>query len=260
MAAVYEARTRDAERVAVKVLHAELATVNGVRTRFLREAQVANRIEHDGVVRMRDAGEEDGIVYLVMDLLEGRTLEAELRARGGTLPAPRAFRVTADVLAVLSAAHEKGIVHRDVKPANVFLTTADDVRVLDFGLARRIGDSRSTPVGDLVGTADFMSPEQARGRNAEVDARSDVFSVGAMSFTMITGELVHASGSPVDRLIAAATRQARTIRSVCPDVPDAVAHVVDMALWFDPNDRWASAAEMRTAVLEALRGTTGAAQ
>lgn len=248
-AAVYEATATNGEAVAVKVLHPELAADSQARHRFLRESAVGNDVGHPDVVRVLDAGEDSAAgVYLVMELLAGRTLEDEWRDAGGILDEARVVVVATSVLDVLDAAHQRGIIHRDVKPANVFVTNAGSIKMLDFGVARLLSHPRSTPTGDALGTAEFIAPEQARGLSRDVDARTDLYSLGATMFTLLTGRYVHPTSNPLERLILAATRPVASVMSVRPDLAEDIGHVIDLALAFDRSERWPSARDMRDAL------------
>ena len=175
MASVYEAtHLRNANRVAVKVLHRELALDPGLRARFLREGYAANSVEHQGTVRILDDDiSEDGAIFLVMELLDGETLEARWERTGRKLGVAEVLDLGCQLLDVLAAAHARGIVHRDLKPENLFLTREGRLKVLDFGVARlREGSPTRTRTGAVFGTPAFMPPEQALGRANEVDALS----------------------------------------------------------------------------------------
>jgi serine/threonine-protein kinase len=251
-AAVYEATHRNGMRVAVKVLHPEIAEDANAKRRFLREGYIANRIDHPGVVRILDDDEDaDGTTFISMELLRGRTLDDE-RTPGVPFGVERSIDVVSRVLDVLAAAHRAKIVHRDVTPANVFLVHDGAVKVLDFGIARLLDHPRTTPTGDAMGTAEFVAPEQARGRNGEIDARSDVYAAGAILFTLLTGRYVHSTKNPLERLVLAATTSAPAIRSAMPGLSDDLAHVVDIALSFERGQRWESAGAMRQALREAV--------
>ena len=254
-ASVYAATHRAGKRVAIKVLHAALGASEEVRRRFLKEAYAANAVGHPGVVGVSDDDvTEDGAPFLVMDLLEGETVEARRKKAGGKLDVRGALFVAEEALGALAAAHAKGIVHRDLKPENLFMTDDGQVKILDFGIARfrEPGDeSTATQTGLTMGSPAFMAPEQARGRWSEVDARSDVYSMGATMFVLLSGRLVHGRRSLNEALIEAATRPAPPLSSVAPDVPEAVAAVVDRALAFEREQRWADAGAMREAVREA---------
>ncbi len=256
MAAVYAATHRNGNRAAVKILHEELASIPEIRTRFLREGYVANTVAHAGSVRVIDDDtDEDGTTYLVMDLLEGETLAERWERRGKRLFAAEVCTIADHLLEVLAVAHEKSIVHRDVKPENIFLTNDNKTKLLDFGFAR-VTDaaqqvSAQTGVRLTLGTPAFMPPEQAAGRWADVDPRSDLWALGATMFTALSGQYVHEGRTVSDVLIAAATKPARSLRSVAPHLPPAVVAVVERALAFDKPMRWPDARAMQKAVREA---------
>jgi serine/threonine-protein kinase len=190
-------------------------------------------------------------VFLVMELLEGETLEARCQRKGGKLPAGEVLSIASQLLDVLAAAHAKDIVHRDVKPENLFLTKTSALKVLDFGIARvrelsqRSGATRG---GDTIGTPNYMPPEQARGRWDELDARSDLWAVGATMFALLTGRCVHEAETVPEVLLAAMTKTAPPVRTVVPQLPEPVAAVVDRALAFDRVARWPDARAMQEAV------------
>ncbi len=252
MAAVYAAAHLDGRRVALKVLHSELARRPSVRTRFLREGSVARRIPHPGVTRIFDAG-EDGhdTVFLAMELLGGETLQFRLERLGGTLPLLEALSHLDRLLDVLDAAHEQGIVHRDVKPENLFLTVEGVLKVLDFGIARVLDGMGGTRSGQLLGTPAFMSPEQANGHIRLIDGRSDLWSAGAVFFTLLTGVEVHPGSTPAEQMIYAATQHAPPLESRAPWIAADLRHVIDTALAFEREARWPTARAMQ----QALRAT-----
>jgi serine/threonine-protein kinase len=259
MGAVYAARHRNGARAAVKVLHPELARRADVRERFLREGYAANRVEHRGAVQVLDDdtvkdGPDEGTAYLVMEILEGESLEERIE-RGPPLTEVELLRILNDVLAVLEAAHEHGVVHRDLKPANLFLNkdpSGPGVKVLDFGLAR-LEELRSvTGVGLALGTPSFMAPEQANGRTAEIEARTDIFAVGATAFSILAGRGVHQAEGLLELVARMGTLPAPKLREVAPNVSESVARIVDRALEFKREDRYPSAAAMRADVQEAL--------
>jgi serine/threonine-protein kinase len=253
MAAVYAATHRNGKRVAVKILHGSLSSNQEVRSRFLREGYLANKVEHEGAVSvLDDEVTDDGSVFLVMDLLEGETLDARWQRKGRSLPANEVLGIADHLLDVLGAAHDKGIIHRDIKPENVFLTRSNAVKVLDFGIARlRESGPNETQVGTMMGTPCFMPPEQALGRTDEVDARTDVWAVGATMFTMLTGRYVHDGNTSNEVLLSAMTKQAPPILSLLPQLEPRVAQVIDCALAFDRTMRWPNARTMQAAVRSA---------
>ena len=251
MAAVYEAVHRNGGRFAVKVLHDELATNGDLRMRFLREGYIANRIDHPGVVRILDDDVDDDSksAFIVMELLEGMTLEAEWDGASKRLPAGRVVHVASRLLEILEAAHGAGVVHRDIKPDNVFVLRSGEIKVLDFGIARLMDASKqATGGGAMFGTPEYMSPEQAGGRVGEVGPRADVYSVGALMFTLLSGRYVHEGRSPTETMIFAATRPARSIFDVMPEIDPMLANVVDVATAFEIERRWQNAPQMRQAL------------
>jgi eukaryotic-like serine/threonine-protein kinase len=264
MAVVYQATHRNKKRVAIKMLHPEYSLDQRIRARFLREGYVANTVGHPGAVRVDDDDVlEDGSAFLVMELLEGETVEARRVRQGGRLSAQQALPMIHQLLDVLAAAHAKGIVHRDLKPDNLFLNRDGQLRVLDFGIARlqELRDELvKTQAGSLLGTPAFMAPEQARARWDLVDARTDLWGVGATLFTLLTGRFVHEAGTLNEALAMAVTQKARPIASVLPGVHPLVAEVVDRALAYDPGERYADATKMNEAVQSAYSMLDGAAQ
>jgi len=261
MAAVYAARHRNGNRVAVKMLHASFASDPQIRTRFLREGYAANKVEHPGAVRVLDDDmAEDGAPFLVMELLEGHSLDRALQE--GPLSVGEALRVTRRVLEVLMAAHARGIVHRDIKPENVFVTsTSGDVKILDFGIARlheAAGGSTGGTLGGMVlGTPAFMPPEQARGRWEEVDGQSDVWAVGATLMTLLAGRSLRAADTMNEELLLAMNQPLPLAAAALPDIAPEVAVVIDRALAFDKGWRWGNAHAMHAAVCAAEAAVVG---
>jgi serine/threonine protein kinase len=248
-ASVYAATHHNRSRVALKILHRELAASAELRARFLREAYVANSVGHEGAVQVLDDQlSEDGEPVLIMPLLEGRPLDA-LQAARGVLTVEEALGFADQILDVLAAAHARGIIHRDIKPQNVFITTAGAAKVLDFGVARLFdGSAVMTMAGTPVGTPAFMPPEQAGGRTAEVGPASDLWSVGATVLTLLTGRFVHESQNVQEHTVKAAVQPARSIAALRPDLPAPLVEWVDRALSFEIARRFQSAREMREAL------------
>jgi serine/threonine-protein kinase len=252
MAAVYAATHRNGSRGAVKLLHPELSTNATIRQRFLREGYAANAVGHDGVVRVIDDDTaEDGSIFMVAELLDGETLEERRLRFGGRLGEDEVLSITDQLLDVLVAAHAKGVIHRDLKPENIFLTRDGRVKVLDFGIARLrelSSQSNATKTGSTLGTPAFMAYEQARGLWDEVDARTDLWAVGATMFTLLSGRCVHEGRSTQEVLLGAMTKPAPALASVAENVSPAVAHVVDRALQQDKDARWPDAHRMQERV------------
>jgi hypothetical protein len=262
MAAVYGATHRNGKRVAIKMLHAELSHDEEIRRRFLHEGYAANAIQHDGAVSVLDDDvAPDGSAFIVMELLEGETVESRWERTAQRMPVVDALTIADGLLDVLAAAHDKSVVHRDIKPENVFITRAGAVKVLDFGIAKVFEQTQSsgtaTRAGTVMGTPAFMAPEQALARWDQVDGKTDLWAVGAMIFTLLTGRHVHEAPSNQEQLIRSATTPAPSLTSVAPDAPDDVAKIVDRALAFDMNLRWPDARAMQTAVRAALDARGG---
>jgi eukaryotic-like serine/threonine-protein kinase len=267
MGSVFAATHRNNKnRVAIKILHAELSVNAVIRRRFLREGYIANTVEHPGVVRVLDDDvTEDGSVYLVLDLLEGETM-ADRQASLFKLSATEVTRVAIELCDILAAAHDKGVIHRDIKPDNVFVTSRGSVKILDFGVAHLReeivggGDpplgvpAITTRSGHSVGTPAYMSPEQALGLKEKIGPASDLWSVGATMFTLLAGRFVHEGAeSPGALLVRAATQPVPAIMSIEPTVPAALAEVIDKAMAFEIEDRFQSATELRRELAIVLR-------
>jgi len=242
------------KRVALKFLSAEAARDKDAARRFQREAQAASMIESEHIVQVFDTGTtDDGLPFLVMEHLTGEDLRAKL-TREGELPEASALAIATQVLRALVRAHAAGIVHRDLKPDNVFLCARDDgsvlVKLVDFGISkleRGTMSERLTRRGTVLGSAYYMSPEQAQASDA-VDQRSDLYGVGAMLFEMLAGRPPHLAPTLESVLVAICTQAAPSVQSFRPDVDDALASTIARALEREPDARFASATEM----LEAL--------
>ncbi len=243
--------------VAVKALRAHLASDPTFRARFRREAQSAAALNHSSVVAVYDTGEDvlDGvsIPYIVMEYVEGRTLRDVLREGGRIMP-ERAMEITADVLDALEYSHRAGIIHRDIKPANVMLTPDGDVKVMDFGIARAVADSSATmtQTAAVVGTAQYLSPEQARGES--VDARSDIYSTGCLLYELLTGRPPFVGDSPVEVAYQHVREQPQAPSTFESEVPPEADGITLKALEKEVRDRYQSAAEMRADIERGLSG------
>ncbi|MFJ8557151.1 protein kinase [Streptomyces microflavus] len=269
MASVYLAYDSALDRqVAIKTLHTELGREQSFRERFRREAQAVAKLQHTNIVSVFDTGEDElgGALmpYIVMEYVEGQPLGSVLAAdiqQYGAMPADKALKVTADVLAALETSHEMGLVHRDIKPGNVMMTKRGIVKVMDFGIARAMqsGVTSMTQTGMVVGTPQYLSPEQALGRG--VDARSDLYSVGIMLFQLLTGRIPFDADSPLAIAYAHVQEEPVAPSSINRSVTPAMDALVARALKKNPNERFPSAAAMRdeiARVLNASGGRTGA--
>jgi eukaryotic-like serine/threonine-protein kinase len=256
MATVYAVTHRYGYRAAIKVLSPAVAADPEIRQRFLREGYISNAVGHPAAVQVLDDDVWNETVFLVMELLEGETLEARRRRLGGRLQFAEVLASAETLLDVLAVAHGRGIVHRDVKPDNVFMTSSGATRVLDFGIAQVRHLGAMTSAGTVMGTLDFMSPEQAVGTSEDVDARTDVWAAGATMFHLLSGALVHEAATPRERLLLAASRAPRSLAEAAPFVPREIVAVVDRALAFDKADRWPDAHSMRFALRLASRGAS----
>ncbi len=257
---VYEAlHAYTGRRVAVKLLNPEYAGNPDARTRLLREARALGALRHPNVIDILDAGLSGDRPYVVTELLEGRTLEGLLAARQ-RLPVADAVAVVSQVLDGLSAAHAVGVVHRDVKPSNVLLVrgpTGDDlVRLLDFGIARvppEPGAAKLTAVETVLGTPEYMAPEQLLGRG-DIDARADVYAAGVTLYECLAGTVPRV-GTFQEVLVSLATAPTPpSVRSVRPEVPAALAAVIDRCLARDPTARYADGADMGRALAATALG------
>lgn len=247
-AVVFRAVGPDGGQVAVKMLHDHLSRSEEVCRRFVREGQLGNVLDHPGTVRVLDHGSsDDGCPYLVLEFLEGESLEERRVKAGGRLDLWETLDFCDQLLAVLEVAHAKNVVHRDIKPSNLFVMSNGRLKVLDFGIARLVDDTSatSTKTGQMVGTPAFMPPEQALSRPRDVDARTDLWSVGATLFTLLSGEHVHIAETSSEHLVKAATLHARSLARALPGIPANVEALVAKCLSFDKTERWSSAAEMR---------------
>jgi protein-disulfide isomerase len=252
-AAIYGGSHRNGNRVAVKVLHAELSASKEVRERFVREAYVANRVDHPGAIRILDDDTtEDGIVFLVMDLLEGQTLEQMILSQGGRLPSSELAPLMCQLLDVLAAAHEKGLVHRDIQPGNLFITQNRTLKVMNFGVARLADGSRlPARIGHPPETSAYVAPEQARGETSLVDPQTDLWATGAVMFHALSGHVVYEAETPEMVRVRAATQPAPPLLTIVPGGEPHIAEIVDRALASKKEDRWRSAQAMSTALRSA---------
>jgi serine/threonine protein kinase len=248
---LYRARQLRLDRpVALKLVTPEVARDPVIRERLRREARTVAALDHPNVVPLYAAGEEEGTVYIVTRWVEGTELGALIH-RDGPLEAGRAARTAAQIAAALAMAHEKGVVHRDVKPTNVILTPEDHVYLTDFGLAKRAGTAAGlTAVHRMLGTVDYVAPEQIEG--SEPDARGDVYSLGCVLYETLTGEPPFAGQKGgMAKMWAQVNAEVPSVRERRPDVPPAIEEVIRRAMAKAPEAR-PTAAAFREAVLAAV--------
>ncbi|HEY1065931.1 MAG TPA: serine/threonine-protein kinase, partial [Pirellulales bacterium] len=260
MGAVFRAEDETLQRpVALKAMLPSLAAHHSAKDRFLREARSVAALKHPHVITVYTVGETQGLPYLAMEFLEGESLDVRLK-REGRLPVSEVLRIGREAALGLAAAHEKGLVHRDVKPANLFLEAPrGQVKVLDFGLARTLADDdRLTSEGMVVGTLAYMAPEQAAGET--VDARSDVFSLGCVLYTMCTGDSPFRGQNSLAILSALAMHRPKSPRELNADVPPRLGDLILRMLSKKPEQRPESAARVAAELhaIEAALAPAGA--
>jgi eukaryotic-like serine/threonine-protein kinase len=251
MGVVYRARDeRLQRRVAIKVLPPELAFQQDIRERFTREAQTAARLSHPHIVPIHSVGEDKGLVYFVMGYVDGESVAARIRRRG-QLPVEEARRIMKETADALSAAHAFSVIHRDIKPDNILLEgTRGRVMVTDFGIAKALSSTSGatlTGIGVAIGTPAFMSPEQAAGER-DIDGRSDLYSLGIVTYQMLTGDLPFNAPSVAGILMKQITEPAPDLRRKRPDIPEDLALAVARCLEKDPQNRWPTADALRRAL------------
>ncbi|HJR45268.1 MAG TPA: Stk1 family PASTA domain-containing Ser/Thr kinase [Actinomycetota bacterium] len=245
MAEVYRARDDLLGReVAVKVLSDRLSSDKSFVERFRREAQAAANLSHPNIVSLYDYGSDEGANFIVMELIDGRGLEAVISDDGPLLP-ERAAEIASDVARALERAHTTGLVHRDIKPSNIMITSYGQTKVTDFGIARALGDGEQTmtQTGMVIGTASYLSPEQAQGN--PVDVRSDVYALGCVLYEMLTGRPPFTGDTPLSIAYKHVRENPEKPSGVNGDIPAALDAIVMKALAKNPDNRYQTAREMR---------------
>ncbi|HYM07727.1 MAG TPA: protein kinase [Terriglobales bacterium] len=246
MGAVYKARDNELERlVALKLIRPELASNPEILRRFKQELILAREVTHRNVIRIFDLGQAKGLKFITMEFVEGRDLRAVLRERG-KIPADETVQIIAQVCRALEAAHTAGVVHRDLKPQNIMLDRKDRVYVMDFGIAHSLETPGMTQTGALMGTPEYMSPEQAKGM--KVDARSDLFSAGIIFYEMLTGNSPYKADTAIATLLKRTQERPQPPAEVDPTIPKPISDVVMKCLEINRDDRYSTARE----ILESL--------
>jgi serine/threonine protein kinase/tetratricopeptide (TPR) repeat protein len=242
MGAVYKARDTELDRiVALKLIRPELARKPEILQRFKQELILARQVTHKNVIRIFDLGQSDGIKFITMDFVEGRDLRALLLEKG-KFPPEQAARTMLQICRALEAAHTEGVIHRDLKPQNIMVDPAGRVYVMDFGIARSAYLPGMTQTGALIGTPEYMSPEQARGE--KLTARSDLFSLGVIFFELLTGKSPFPADAPLATLWKRLQEKAKPPAEIDPSVPKPLSDIVVKALELEPEMRFSSAREM----------------
>src|SRR6058998_3963748 len=251
MANVYLAEDQElGRRVAIKILNERHANDEQFVERFRREAKNAAALSHPNIVSIFDRGQAEGTYYIAMEYLDGRTLK-ELLVRNGPTPVPIAIDYARQIVGALAFAHRNGIVHRDIKPHNIVVGSDGRLKVTDFGIARS-GASQMTEAGSIVGTAQYLSPEQARG--APVDPRSDLYSLGIVLYEMLTGNVPFTGDTPVEIAMKHLSQVPEPPSKLRSEVPHDLDAIVMRALAKDPDQRYSSAEEMDADLARVARG------
>jgi tetratricopeptide (TPR) repeat protein/predicted Ser/Thr protein kinase len=242
MGAVYQAHDKELERqVAIKVIRADMASNPEILRRFKQELILARQITHKNVIRIFDLGQADGIKFITMEYIEGENLQVVLR-RKKKLDPPEAANILAQVCRALEAAHNEGVIHRDLKPQNIMLDKTGRAYVMDFGIARSMLSAGMTQTGALIGTPDYMSPEQAKGQT--LDARSDLFSIGIIFYEMLSGQVPFDADTTMAKLWKRTNEPARPLDELDKTIPKPLSDIVRKCLEIDPQKRLASAGEL----------------
>jgi beta-lactam-binding protein with PASTA domain/tRNA A-37 threonylcarbamoyl transferase component Bud32 len=251
MATVYRARrVSDGKVVALKVLRDQYATDAEFVERFQREAQAVASLSHPNMVQVYESGRDDGVHFIAMEFVEGSNLKQVIRRRGGRLPAGEAVRIAAQVCDVLDYAHRRGIIHRDIKPQNILMAKDGTAKVADFGIARALSSVTITQTGTVLGSVQYLSPEQARGQS--VGRPTDIYSLSVVLYEMVTGQLPFDGDSPIAIALKHIHDAPQRPRAIEPSVPEAIDAIIMRGMAKQPDRRYESARELATD----LRGET----
>src|SRR5262249_5091040 len=242
MGAVYKARDNELDRmIALKVIRPELASNPEILQRFKQELVLARQVTDRNIIRIFDLGEADGMRFITMEYVEGTSLYQILREHG-KLPVKEAAEIIEQVLSGLKAAHREGVIHRDLKPGNIMRDKQGRLLVMDFGLARSLESDGMTKTGAVLGTMEYMSPEQAMG--GAIDPRSDLFTVGLIFFELLSGKMPFKAETALASLLKRVHERAVSVSSLENTVPDPIEKIVAKCLERDPNLRYQTAQEM----------------
>ena len=256
MATVYKATDKVLKRnVAVKILRDEFTTDEEFIKRFEVEAQSAARLTHPNIVSIYDVGVEDNLHYIVMELIQGKTLKEIILEERGPLPWKWSVNVAKQIASALETAHRNNIIHRDIKPHNIIITEDGIAKVTDFGIAKAVSNSTITAFGTTIGSVHYFSPEHARG--GYTDAKSDLYSLGVVLYEMVTGKLPFDADTPVSVALKHMQEKPKEPIEVNPNVPKAVNKIIMKALQKDPNLRYQSATDMLVDLNKALKNPNG---
>ncbi|MBI5352297.1 MAG: serine/threonine protein kinase [Chloroflexi bacterium] len=256
MSSVYKATDPNLKRVvAVKLIHPHLSSNPDFVQRFEEEASAVAQLRHHGIIQVFDFNKDDDIYYMVLEFVPGETIQAHLKRlndSGRKLSAEKSTHYMAEICDAVDYAHQRGIIHRDIKPANLMLNTQGQAILMDFGIAKIVGGQRHTATGAVVGTAMYMSPEQIRGE--QPDRRTDVYSLGVTFFEMLGGHPPFQADSAMTLMMMHLNDPVPDPRKLNPEVPDGLVAVVNKTLAKNPDDRYQTAAQMATALRNALGG------
>lgn len=254
MSSVYKGTDPNLKRVvAIKLIHSHLSNNPDFVQRFEEEAAAVAQLRHHGIIQVYDFNRDDDLYYMILEFVPGETLQDHLKRlndSGRKLSPPKAIEYMAGICDAVDYAHQRGMIHRDIKPANLMLTTTGQVILMDFGIAKIVGGTRHTATGAVVGTAMYMSPEQIKGE--QPDRRTDIYSLGVTLFEMLSGSPPFDAISAMTLMMMHINDPVPNIKSLNPDIPDALVAVINKALAKDPNDRYQTAAQMAAALRNAL--------
>ena len=249
MGIVYKARDRRLdEDVAIKVLRPDFGGDPAMASRFRSEIKLARKVRHRNVCAIHDYGEDQGLLYISMEYIEGVDLKQVLK-QSGALPPDRAFEMAMQIAEGLQAVHDAGIVHRDLKTPNIMTDGAGVARLMDFGVAKRVGEGAATVTGQIVGTPEYMSPEQAQGH--KVDGRSDIYALGIVIYEIFTGQVPFRGETPISTILKHLNEPPPLDGPQAVGIPDSLKSVLRRCLAKDPADRFATARDVRAALEEA---------